>query len=146
MLHDAQMRRVYVRGVLVGAIDDEDYQSIRNRILGDRSIIARQFCNYLTTLFFVTLDYLLYTSAIWGWTVGFIAIETDKNEITTMMDVVSILRASFAWSLLVGVVLMMGRVSFVGFRGYRNILEFEISEDVKRSIGCASSDPVTVTY
>jgi hypothetical protein len=146
MLHDAQMRRVYVRGVLVGAIDNDDYESIKNRVLSDKSIIARQFCNYLTALFFVSFDYLIYTSAIWGWTVGFIAIETNRNEITSLMDVVSILRTSFAWSLLLGIVLMIGRVSFVGVKGYKNIFEFEISEDVKRSIGCASSDHVTVTY
>ncbi|MGP1715723.1 MAG: hypothetical protein ACTS9Y_00960 [Methylophilus sp.] len=147
MLHDVIRKRVYVRGILVGEVTFDEFEAIRNRVLSDKAVIARQIANYLGAMFFTTFDFLTYTSAIWCWTVGIIAFgQNDWSEwIVNSKEVIHQIRTTFVWSLMLGVSLILGRMCLFGVKGYVNVFEQEISEVVKKLIGCSSADKALIT-
>lgn len=146
MLHDKERRRVYVRGVLVGAIENEDYLRIRERVRTDKSVKAKQLTNYFESIVYTGFEFFLVTAALWCWTVGAVILGYNRIEMQNFFQVSLSIKTSFAWALMLGIVLMICKVGFFGFGKYRNIFEHETSEEVKRAIGCASSDLAIITY
>lgn len=147
MLHDVIRKRVYVRGILVGEITLDEFEAIRNRVLSDKAVFVRQMGNYFAALFFTSFDFLMYTSAIWCWTVGIMAFGLNEwsQWIVNSKEVAHQIQTSFIWSLLVGVSVILGRICLFGVKGYVNVFEHEISEVVKKVIGCSSSDKALIT-
>lgn len=148
MLNEVVMKRVYVRGVVVGEICSDEFESIRNRVNSDKAVIARQLAIYLNSFMFTSFDFLIYTSAIWSWTIGVIAFGlNDWSEwILNIEEVETVVKTSFAWSLLLGFAAMCVRICMFGLKGYMNVIEHEISEVVKKSIGCSSPDMAITTF